>query len=187
MQYLCVRAQHAHVETRNLILASVPSFRLWGSGNIKNQSCLLPGKHCREDLWKTSAKTTPFGNHPLANHREKASFCLVVPPQNSFLRTPSSRTLLRTLPPSRARCKRPKSPSRKQARILRILLTRRVVARPHLVCTLLRAYSLLAFSLLIIEDCSFPSDRNVFSTFVGGYKNIAIAERKERKISRNPH
>ena len=39
------------------------------------------------------------------------------------------------------------------------------------------------FSLLISEDfwlfLDFPSDRNIFSTFVWGYKNTAIAEKRE--------
>ena len=43
--------------------------------------------------------------------------------------------------------------------------------------------SLINFSLQISEDfwvfLSFPSDRSIFSTFVGGYKNTAIAEKRE--------
>ena len=43
--------------------------------------------------------------------------------------------------------------------------------------------SLLTFSFLISEDfcfvLDFPSDRSIFSTFVGGYKNTAIAEKRE--------
>ena len=43
--------------------------------------------------------------------------------------------------------------------------------------------ALLTFSLLISEDfwvfLSFLSDRSLFSTFVGLYKNTAIAEKRE--------
>ena len=46
--------------------------------------------------------------------------------------------------------------------------------------------SLLTLSLLISEDfwafLSFPRDRSIFSTFVAGYKNIAIAEKREENI-----
>ena len=42
---------------------------------------------------------------------------------------------------------------------------------------------LLTFSSLISEDLclflDFPSDRSIFSTFVGGYKSTAIAEKRE--------
>ena len=50
--------------------------------------------------------------------------------------------------------------------------------------------SLLTFSLLISEDfwvfLPFPRDRNIFSTSVGGYKNTAIAEKRDEE-TRNPH
>ena len=39
----------------------------------------------------------------------------------------------------------------------------------------------LAVKLSVFLD--FPSDRSIFSTFVGGYKNTAIAERKNQKSS----
>ena len=46
-----------------------------------------------------------------------------------------------------------------------------------------RLRSLLTFSLLIREDFwpfpDFPSDRSDFSTFVGGYKITAIAEKRQ--------
>ena len=52
-----------------------------------------------------------------------------------------------------------------------------------------RKASLLAFSSLISVDfwvfLSFPSDRGIFSTFARGYKNTAIAEKREGK-PRNP-
>ena len=44
-------------------------------------------------------------------------------------------------------------------------------------------FALLTFSLLMSEDfwlfLAFPSDRGIFSTFVGGSKSIAIAEKRE--------
>ena len=43
--------------------------------------------------------------------------------------------------------------------------------------------TLLTFSLLISEDfrvfLSFPSGRSIFSTFARGYKNTAVAEKRE--------
>ena len=43
--------------------------------------------------------------------------------------------------------------------------------------------TLLTFSLLISEDfcffLDFPSDRSTFSTFVGGYENTAVAEKRK--------
>ena len=45
--------------------------------------------------------------------------------------------------------------------------------------------TLLTFSLLISEDfwlfLDFPSDRSIFSTFLGGSTNAAIAEKREEK------
>ena len=50
--------------------------------------------------------------------------------------------------------------------------------------------SLATCSLLISEDLwlflDFHSDRSTFSTFVGEYKNAAIAKKREEKL-RNPH
>ena len=49
--------------------------------------------------------------------------------------------------------------------------------------TLVSCASLLTFSLLLSEEfwllLDFPSDRSIFSTFVGGYKNTAVAETRE--------
>ena len=51
--------------------------------------------------------------------------------------------------------------------------------------------ALLTFSLLISEDLwpfslDFPSDRNTFNTFAGGYKRTEIAEKREKPQKSSP-